>query len=88
MNQLRVTCINDKNKPNEIPTSRWVKKDEEYTIISVMFLTIQNTYGCKLAEINNDDLFPYQFFALDRFAITKSEIETAIEEKELELEEV
>jgi len=85
---MKVICINDKNRPNEVPLNRWVKKDEEYTIIAVTFLTIQNTYGCKLAEINNDDLFPYQFFALDRFAISKSEIEEAINENELVLEEV
>jgi len=84
---MKVICINDKNRPNEVPMNRWVKKGEEYTIIAVTFLTIQNTYGCKIAEINNDDLFPYQFFALDRFAISKSEIEEAINENELVLEE-
>lgn len=85
---MKVICLNDKNRPNEVPASRWIKKDEEYTIISVAFMTIQNTYGCKLAEINNDDLFPYQYFALNRFAISRTEIETAIKEQELELEEV
>ena len=84
---MKVICINDKNRPNEVPMNRWVKKNEEYTITSVMFMTIQNTYGCKLAEINNDDLFPYQFFALNRFAVSKTEIEEAINENELVLEE-
>lgn len=82
----KVICINDSNRPNEVPTSRWVKKDEEYTIISVCWMTQQEMYGCKLEEINNDDLFPYSFFALSRFAIKKEEIDKAIEEKELELE--
>jgi len=84
---MKVICINDKNRPNEIPTSRWVEKDKEYTIIAVAFMTIQNTYGCKIAEINNDDLFPYSYFALNRFGITKEEIESAVNSKELELEE-
>lgn len=84
---MKVICINDKNRPNEVPMNRWIKKDEEYTIIAVTYLTIQNTYGCKLAEINNDDLFPYQYFALNRFAISVQEIEKAVKEQELELEE-
>lgn len=85
---MKVICIDDKNRPNEVPANRWVKINEEYTIIAVAYLTIQNTYGCKLAELNNDDLFPYQYFALNRFAISVHEIESAVKNQELELEEV
>jgi hypothetical protein len=85
---MKVICINDSGRPNEVPTNRWVKKGEEYTIISVCFMTLQGIYGCKLAEINNDDLFPYQYFAITRFNVTIVELETAVKEKELELEEV
>jgi hypothetical protein len=85
---MEVVCINDKNRPNEVPMNRWIKKDQEYTITAVCFMKIQGIYGCKLAEINNDDLFPYQYFALDRFAISVKEIEKAVEEHEIELEEL
>jgi len=85
---MKVICNNDKNRPNEVPMNRWVKKDVEYTIRSICFLTIQNLYGCKLEEINNDDLFPYTFFALDRFGISQSEIVSLVEENDLVLEEI
>lgn len=66
---IEVICINDQHRPNEIPTSRWIKKGETYHIIEISKLLAQGgLYGCKLAEINNDDLVPYQFFRLDRFA--------------------
>jgi hypothetical protein len=68
MEPIKVICINDANRPNDVPTSRWVKKGEDYTIILVEKMNMQNdTLGCKLAEINNDDLFPYTHFALTRF---------------------
>ena len=84
----KVVCINDSARPNDVPTSRWIKKGNEYTITSVCWMEQQGIYGCKLAEINNDDLFPYQFFALTRFAISEDTIKKAVQEKELELEEV
>lgn len=67
--RVKVICIDDRHRPNEVPTGRWVKKDSVYHITEVAKLNAQQgVYGCKLAEINNDDLFPYQFFRLDRFA--------------------
>jgi len=100
---IKVICINDQNRPNEVPTNRWIKKGETYHIIEVAKLNAQGgIYGCKLEEINNDDLVPYQFFRLDRFAvpieeemkeailedIDISELEEILQPKEKELEEV
>ena len=85
---MNVTCIDDKNRPNEVPSTRWIKKGNKYTIIKVAYMTQQGIYGCKLEEINNDDLYPYSYFALSRFAVTEEEVEEAIEKKELELEEM
>lgn len=67
---IQVICINDKHRPNEIPTSRWIKEGEIYHIIQIDKLNAQGgIYGCKLEEINNDDLTPYEYFRLDRFAL-------------------
>jgi hypothetical protein len=67
---IEVICINDMHRPNEVPASRWIKKGQTYHIIEVSKLLAQGgIYGCKLAEINNDDLAPYQYFRLDRFAV-------------------
>lgn len=63
-------CINDSNRPNDIPISKWVKKGEEYTVIDVKKLLIQGgRLGFKLKELNIDDCFPYQFFDATRFGI-------------------
>lgn len=85
---MNVICINDKDRPNDIPSSRWIKKGNKYTIIKVCYMVQQSIYGCKIEELNNDDLFPWSFFALNRFAVTQEEVELAIKEKELEFEEI
>lgn len=89
---LKVICIDDKNRPNEVPTNRWVKEGETYHIIEVAKLNAQGgIMGCKLAEINNDDLVPYQFFRLERFAVpmTQEDEEAILEQIDIsELEEV
>ncbi len=97
----RVICINDQNRPNEVPNTRWIKKGEIYHIIQIDKLNAQGgIYGCKLAEINNDDLTPYEYFRLDRFAVPEqsdleeavlekidiSELEEILKEKEIEIE--
>ena len=66
--QFKVVCINDKDRPDGIPINRWVKKDEIYTVIEVSRLMMQGgMLGFKLAEINIDDCYPYQYFAASRF---------------------
>lgn len=79
---MRVYCINNKNKPNEIPQSKWdlLKEGEEYTVIEVMKCNAQGgILGFKLEEINIDDCLPYKYFAAYRFALPK-EIITKKEE--------
>ncbi len=67
---IEVICINDQHRPNEVPTTRWIKKGNTYHVIEISKLNAQGgIYGCKLAEINNDDLVPYQYFRIDRFAV-------------------
>ena len=67
---FKVICLNDGNRPNDIPSSKWVKKGTEYTVIEVAKLRIQGgILGFKLAEINIDEYFPYQYFAASRFGI-------------------
>jgi hypothetical protein len=80
---IEVICINDQYRPNEVPLSRWIKKGNHYHIIEITKLNAQNgIYGCKLAEINNDDLVPYQFFRLDRFAVVMNkDVEEALLEQ-------
>ena len=63
-------CLDDKMRPNEIPVSKWVKKNAAYTIIEFAVLNMQNRkIGVRLAEIDLSDCFPYTFFAVERFGI-------------------
>lgn len=65
---MKVICIDDKNRPDGIPSTRWIKKGNVYTVIEVAKLPMQGgMLGFKLEEINIDDCFPYQYFDSNRF---------------------
>ena len=83
-----VTCIDASNKPNEIPTSRWLIKDEKYTIKKIVVMPNQGRIGgVKLYELNIDDCFPYSYFRLDRFGITEEQLRVLMETEEIEIEQ-
>ncbi len=86
--RIEVVCVDDSMRPNEVPLSRWVKRGQTYHIIEICEMTQQpGVMGCKLEEINNDDLFPYQYFRLSRFAPAQNQNQPA-EVAEQELVEV
>lgn len=75
MINLKCICIDDTNRPNEVPLTRWIKKGEKYTIIQIDYMNMQNKIiGVKLAEIDNDDLHPYQYFRGSRFAVSENDL--------------
>lgn len=75
VNEAKCICLNDKGRPNEVPSTNWVVKGKEYTIIHVAIMVTQNNIiGVKLKEINNDAYFPYTFFNIDRFGIPLDEL--------------
>lgn len=87
--RIRVICIDDRHRPNEVPVNRWVKKGETYHVVEISRMGMQGgAYGCKLAEINNDDLFPYQYFRLDRFAVPEDDKGEADEWKQVDISEL
>jgi len=68
-----VICINNKDRPDGIPLSKWIKESEIYTVTEVTRMRMQGgKLGFKLAEVNIDDCFPYQYFDASRFALLKS----------------
>lgn len=78
---MKALCVNDSNRPNEVPKSNWVKLGQEYTVTRVMKLNIQNTYGVELAEIDLKPFSPYEYFSADRFAFdTVKDLEEVAEE--------
>lgn len=80
---FKVICLNDSNKPNDIPSSKWVKKGHIYTVIKVDILNMQNKQiGFQLEEIDLSDCFPYLYFISSRFGIPTQD--TITYKKEIE----
>jgi len=66
---MKVVCIDDKNKPLDIPNHKWIKEKQTYTISKVVRMKLQNNeLGVELEEIDLTDCFPYNYFSLKRFA--------------------
>ncbi len=88
---FKVVCIDDTHRPDGIPTSKWLKQGNPYTVIEVTKLDLQGgLIGFKLQEINIDDCYPYQYFASNRFGIpvnpeSLEEVTSKEVKKELEL---
>jgi Fe-S-cluster containining protein len=76
----RLLCIDDKEKPIEIPKDKWIVKDEEYTAIWITIHPNQgNIQGVQLAELTLDEsCLPYETFKLNRFAIHMDDLEEFI----------
>jgi hypothetical protein len=80
---MKVTCINDANRPNEIPSTRWVKKGRIYTVTRVKKLNIQNTYGFELQEIDLKPFSPYEYFEASRFGRPTEEPSRGLQEENI-----
>lgn len=77
---VRAVCVNDADKPNEIPLSKWVVKEEIYHIIEISNHPLQGgIHGCKLQEVNLNGCEPFEYYKLDRFAIFEEDLEKFME---------
>lgn len=89
---FEVVCIDDKNRPQEIPPTKWIKEGQKYTVIEIG-RTLDSKPGFKLEEIQlGKDTFPYDCFSVHRFGIPvkeNSEADEAVAEllKETDLAE-
>lgn len=73
-------CINDKNRPREIPEGKWVKEGEKYTVIYTVTVLPQKQLGFHLAEIElTDSELPYEYFLASRFGFTQDNLQKLIE---------
>lgn len=74
-------CIDDRNKPREIPAEKWVKQDQTYRILGIYVHPAQDYIrGVKLAELLLDDSCkPYETFRMSRFAIKEEDIPALIQ---------
>ena len=73
-------CINDKNRPKEIPPSKWVKEGNEYHVIYTVTVLPQKQLAFHLAEISLDECcIPYEYFLAHRFAFTEENLKLLFE---------
>ena len=86
---MRVLCINDKKKPEQIPQNQWVEEGVIYTVTKAINLPLQSGIaGFLLKEVSlSPDCFPYEFYSSNRFGIILDNVEELSEllEKELSL---
>ena len=82
---MLVECINDSNRPKQVPVEKWIVKGNIYTVIATTHMNLQrNKIGLKLQEIELDQsCFPYEYFDADRFRIV-SEQKAEIKQEEEE----
>ena len=79
---FEVICIDDKNRPVEIPSSKWPVKGQKYTVIGVAPSPMNGVLGFQLEElVLGDDCFPYGCFNTKRFGLPVQEKKDAIEEE-------
>jgi hypothetical protein len=77
---IECICINDKNRPKEIPPFKWIKRDEKYTVIYTVTVLPQKQLAFHLAEIDLDEsCHPYTYFLASRFAFTEENLLKLIE---------
>jgi hypothetical protein len=86
-NNIEVTCVDDSMRPNEIPFTNWVKKDEIYHIVKII-RCMGGVVGVELAEIDLKPYFPYKYFKLGRFGLSQAQLESYLEKVEIPEEEL
>lgn len=79
---MRVLCIDDKKKPEQIPQDQWIKEGVIYTVTKAIHLPLQpGIAGFLLKEVSlSPDCFPYEYYSSHRFAVILDDLE-AIQEK-------
>jgi len=77
---IKCLCINDSNKPTQIPNEKWLQKGTEYTLLFSMTVLPQKQLAFQLNEIDLDDsCSPYTWFLANRFAFRQEDLDKLIE---------
>ena len=77
---LPCVCIDDKNRPETIPISKWIKEGEKYTITYTCKILPQGILAVSLYEKPLGPTYaPFEYFAARRFAVNVKDVEKLIE---------
>ena len=73
---VEVICINDKQRPKEIPIEKWVKEGEKYNVIYTVIVLPQKQLAFHLSEIElTEKEHPYEYFLSRRFAVSQDNLQ-------------
>ena len=65
---IPVICIDDRNRPHDVPASKWPVKGQPYTITGFYRMLAYKVDGVSLAEMDISDCHPYKYYLASRFA--------------------
>ncbi len=69
IDKIKLTCIDDSFKPEEVKSSNWIKKGNNYTLVKILRNPIHNQRFVVLEEVQPDK--PYGGYKIERFAISE-----------------
>lgn len=67
---MQVICLDDSNRPADIPLSAWITKGEKYIVIDA-FYGFGGVLIFQLAERDLTPYFPYKGFDAKRFGVVE-----------------
>jgi hypothetical protein len=71
-NSVECICVDDNDKPKQIPENKWPKRGKRYNIYYTVQCLPQRQIGVLLEEIElTDKEYPYQYFLAKRFGFTR-----------------
>jgi len=77
---IECICINDKNRPKEIPIEKWVKEGEKYHVIYTVVVLPQKELAFHLQEIDlTEKEHPYEYFLASRFAFNPKDVDAMLQ---------
>jgi len=77
---IECTCINDRNRPKEIPQNKWIQKGNKYTVIYTVTVLPQKQLAFHLQEIELDETTsPYEYFLANRFAFRQEDLDALMQ---------
>lgn len=83
---MKVICIDDSFRPNEISSTQWIKKGEKYTVVKMCISKLTNDKYFVLEEVQPPA--PWGGYNIKRFGVDINDLEEKIKEEELQLEEI
>lgn len=81
---MKVICIDDTHKPNEVQQKNWVKKGKEYTALRLYRNPLSGEQFFALEEVQPDP--PYAGYKVQRFSFDVDEFVRTFVSKEVEVE--